>query len=580
MPYTLKSNRAKFRNANGEYKEFDLISENSTAEQIAAIEAKGAQTRASIPADYTALSDSVDDLKSALCNYSQFIDNSFVDPFMFTQGMYYNAEQPTISDDYYYTDLFEIESSDNLYLLKDAGGCFINYYDSNRTYISNDTIINRTYTLAPQNAVFARMSVDKTHVSTVRMYPNIYPNGGQYIAYGFEAYNGNSGIGALQKISKYERFAGNYQDKLADLDDAEDNAIYVLQPTAETVLPNLPENLQKNGTLYFLYTYKCLAFDSIYQTIHLIKGVNNNGTWLRTRLTSEEWSDWTYFPNRTGSDLIIHIGTGQQYTTLREGFAAAPEGATVYIHPGTYDLTQEFSDVISNHSGKVLALGGNRHYIFEAGSYVKALFDNTDRWVYDNFEPFYVNGDFVLEGLNIEASNTRYCVHDELEGTGTQIHKYINCVMKYTNTHSDITYVQCIGGGLGEHCTIVIDGGSYQSVTSHGSPAINNGDPAYFQTPITYHNGANANADSTIVIKNVLLVDRGFIRLGSYGPSTTKSKVYISNCSMALPPLIMRENTEYDVVNFELVELLNEKRIDGHWNIDNVNRVYTFVNGN
>ena len=99
---------------------------------------------------------------------------------------------------------------------------------------------------------------------------------------------------------------------------------------------------------------------------------------------------------------------------------------------------------------------------------------------------------------------------------------------------------------------------------------------------ISYHNGANENADSTIFVKNVLLVDRGYIRLGSYGPSTTKSKVYISNCSMALPPLIMRENTEYDVVNFELVEWLNEKRINGHWNIDNVNRNYTFVeeNGN
>lgn len=53
MPYTLKSNRAKFRNANGDYKEFDLISENSTASQIAAIEAKGTETRESIPSDYT-----------------------------------------------------------------------------------------------------------------------------------------------------------------------------------------------------------------------------------------------------------------------------------------------------------------------------------------------------------------------------------------------------------------------------------------------------------------------------------------------------------------------------------------------
>lgn len=77
MPVTIKRGGLKFRDASsGEYIDVDVVGERKTSEQIADIEAagaaersaiqtKGEQTRASIPADYTDLSDSVDGLKSA-----------------------------------------------------------------------------------------------------------------------------------------------------------------------------------------------------------------------------------------------------------------------------------------------------------------------------------------------------------------------------------------------------------------------------------------------------------------------------------------------------------------------------------
>lgn len=78
MPITLKKGILKYKNTNtGQYEGVDVVAETATSDQveaiedaasaeISAIEAKGAETRESIPDDYTELSDEVDELKSAI----------------------------------------------------------------------------------------------------------------------------------------------------------------------------------------------------------------------------------------------------------------------------------------------------------------------------------------------------------------------------------------------------------------------------------------------------------------------------------------------------------------------------------
>ena len=88
MSVTIKSANLKYKNQQGEYVGVNSISDNSTAEQLAAIasagstqlstigtagwtqinaiEDKGAETLASIPDDYTTLSENVTELKSAI----------------------------------------------------------------------------------------------------------------------------------------------------------------------------------------------------------------------------------------------------------------------------------------------------------------------------------------------------------------------------------------------------------------------------------------------------------------------------------------------------------------------------------
>ena len=72
MPITIKKGALKYKTQQGEYEGVDVIAETTTTQQVAAIrdaasaeisaiEAKGVETRANIPNDYTTLSDEVNE---------------------------------------------------------------------------------------------------------------------------------------------------------------------------------------------------------------------------------------------------------------------------------------------------------------------------------------------------------------------------------------------------------------------------------------------------------------------------------------------------------------------------------------
>lgn len=248
---------------------------------------------------------------------------------------------------------------------------------------------------------------------------------------------------------------------------------------------------------------------------------------------------------------VFHVGTGQTYTTLRAGLEAATQqkNSVVYVHTGTYDLTQEFATELSGNMSSYTGLKpyNGVHIIGEAGAVVTAIFDTVDVNRYMFFSPFvavsehdgsqYAYCDFTIENLTIKSKDCRYCVHDDPYGQGTYTHKYINCIMENTNTmtgQSNAIYIPCIGGGLGEHSTIIVDGGTYKasnSVALSGAPSTNE-----TQCAISYHNSNySATVQSTIIIKDVVLLDYGFFRFQAYGSSPYMTNVYIINCKTGLP---------------------------------------------
>lgn len=317
-------------------------------------------------------------------------------------------------------------------------------------------------------------------------------------------------------------------------------------------LYNAPYEL-KSGTWLITNYYDYNNPFFISQTVKNVEVPNEDKQAYRVYLLqNNKWANWEISGSIDSQNKIFKCGTNQEYTTLRSAIEAAiqVQNATVVVYPGTYDLSVEFKDVLDSKNGTGIKLDNGVHVLFMAGSYVKANLE-LDSWSLTNFEPFKAIGDFTLEGLNIECTNTRYCVHDEHAGTEqTYINKYINCNMKY-HPNGQNTYVQCIGGGLGRNGYIDIVGGKYTTVT----------DDANYDIPISYHNnGIYNDAYSVINVSNVYLANKGYIRFGNFGPSTLKTNVNINNCSFGANIQHIMETTDSTNDNFEILDFNNEIR--------------------
>ena len=123
MPVTIKQNKLYFKNTGtGEYESVDVVSDDTTAnrvaqiqnagdEEIQAIVSQGEITRASIPLDYTTLSDEVGELKSAITSrIIQTKDNAV--PYM--EPILYNLELGYINTSGSTADVTNVVSSTNL----------------------------------------------------------------------------------------------------------------------------------------------------------------------------------------------------------------------------------------------------------------------------------------------------------------------------------------------------------------------------------------------------------------------------------------------------------------------------------
>ena len=429
------------------------------------------------------------------------------------------------------------------------GFAFPAFYDDSHNFISGIAMSATTVTEVniPTNAVYMRFSWELTRRNQNNF---VYLCS---IADFIEASKNHalvpSGTGVFAIWGTQDTYNPNDADKIIY------NSTYVIQgTTGEGSIDNLPDDWVNDGSAWFLQTIQ-------YNTNHsapskaafqvFSSGIGNS-LWYRTRNQNGEWDLWR---EKNTAPLTIHCGSGQRFTTLKEAikFAVNWKNTRVIVHPGTYNLNNEFADEIAN-AGSTDVVGnrlGNGIYLeFMAGSYVTVSFEASNTWAIAYFNPFYPayqGSDFTLDGLNIYAQNTRYCVHDEKSGVGTYKHVYKNCVMTYKNTEQSPSRVQCIGGGLGQHGLVYIEGESYKSI-------------ANFQQPyaISYHNGNNASADSTIFINNVYLADDNRFRFSYYGASKIKSKIYINNCRMGNPTLVTNETSASTTPNMEVLEWNND----------------------
>lgn len=243
------------------------------------------------------------------------------------------------------------------------------------------------------------------------------------------------------------------------------------------------------------------------------------------------------------NEHIVKVGIGEDFETLKSGieYATRFNGSIVKVKKGIYDLVEEFGDELETSKG--LVLKNNVHVIFEVGSKILFNYEGDLQNVHVNFSPFNSGAyGFIIENLDLEASNCRYCIHDERGNSYDFYHNlYKNCRMKLDNTNNpDWKNPQCIGTGI-----------------ANGVIEIEN---CRFNNYITFHNnnGTSTNSKSDVYIKDCYF-ERGSIIVGSYGNSTEISNFYISGNSLG--ENIKNQDTESTaLVNIELHAWNNEVR--------------------
>lgn len=167
--------------------------------------------------------------------------------------------------------------------------------------------------------------------------------------------------------------------------------------------------------------------------------------------------------NNIDEPKVIYCGSTREYKTLRAALDVSTSYAntTIYLDAETYDLTQEFADVLSSHTKNGLLISNGVHIIGRPGTKVTFNYTGDDDWVKINFSPFNTGSKGgTLENVEVECSNCRYCVHDERGGTtDTYTNKFLNCRFSIDNSQNAAWDYQniTIGAGIGLDGMIIID---------------------------------------------------------------------------------------------------------------------------
>lgn len=316
-------------------------------------------------------------------------------------------------------------------------------------------------------------------------------------------------------------------------------------------LDRSPINSPDNSKNYCLMTLGGTNFIyQIYISNKLFTRFNYGGTWSK-------WST-DNFPIIVDKNIQK---TEFTFPTLKEGIEAGNErfNSIVYVSSGVYDLVEEFgTDFLENMDEKSpqgLYLHNNITVIFQPNSKVTFNYSGNNDFVKTNFSPFNTNNTkygFTLIGCVVEASNCRYCVHDEhTTNTEPYVNKYIDCEFKIDNTHNTPWGLhQCIGGGLGVSGIIKIENCIFNVVGANKNIYA-----------VSYHNCNLENAKSFISITGCLFDHYNGIGFTEYGVSTLVSKMIVSNNAFKdETPFI--EEIKGDTNNIKLIKFNNVGNVD------------------
>lgn len=263
---------------------------------------------------------------------------------------------------------------------------------------------------------------------------------------------------------------------------------------------------------------------------------------------------------------VAKDGTGDFDTiSAAAEYARYHANTTVYVQGGVYDIIEEMGDAYfsaftastSENSGIVLTNGVRM--VFSSSAMVTCNYTGSNSYVKSKFSPFVVDKGqhtgFTLENLHLEASNVRYCVHDDTGGQQTPYRNvYRNCHMYIDNTANTAWSAEmCIGGGVGAGTEVLIEGCWFGcGVTKGWNPKV-----------VGYHNcdASWSPCRANIVIRDCYFDGVSTCGCSHYGEHNEMSRMMVTGCSLAVVPSTRFENeSAFNQENFELIAWGNEVR--------------------
>lgn len=254
------------------------------------------------------------------------------------------------------------------------------------------------------------------------------------------------------------------------------------------------------------------------------------------------------------SRIIVDASGAGDYTSFTQAiYDTVDSGIDVLVKPGTYNIVSEYIALFGQEAVDSMAdsdsaiFNGfqygvrlrNRKVEFASGAHLVCdwtghTVDGTHR-----FSALRVDYNVEIIGLDLDATATFYCIHDDYGIATPYTVKYENCRVVGHN----ITNANCIGGGCKKYSRHILKN-CYFDNNLTGSATVR------------YHNTNAEGAEPEIYVSNCYF--NNWFTPRWYGPQTSKMRVYVNNC-YARAIYKIAESSSYDVDNVELYKWNNEE---------------------
>ena len=254
--------------------------------------------------------------------------------------------------------------------------------------------------------------------------------------------------------------------------------------------------------------------------------IQTNAVYTRTKLNS--WGDWRELGAGGGSSIITVNPSDNLVDILAAAYTAG--NTTVIVNGGThnmlteYGITNDRTDFPGNFDYYGAKIGNNCRIIGINGAKLTGIYSGTVDAVKSMFSILNVISSCEIIGLDFEATNIRYCIHDDPNNIyhdnrpGYRV-LYEDCYMVHNGSNGSYSVPACIGAGTTQMSEHILNRCSFTS-------------PAAFQLAVSYHNNSGSD-EAKLTVTNCVFGAGNTLQL--YALAETGSYVRCIICGNKIP---------------------------------------------